>query len=116
LGLQEPVECKLVIFFLVSLAVRVGAELSATGPPLQERQLLAAIQTPHVAIIVFFALLLKSALTGFYALKHLYAGFEGNTLVGITLMAVEPRAELARFAPAEPPQTFPNAFKSPCHS
>jgi len=47
-------------------------------------------------MIVFFALLLKSTLTGFYALKHLCAGFEANTLVGNTLRAVEPRAGLAR--------------------
>jgi hypothetical protein len=62
-------------------------------------------------MIVFFALLLKSALTTFYALKHLCAGFEANTLVGNTLRAVEPRAGLARVAPAQPPQTFPNALR-----
>jgi hypothetical protein len=75
--------------------VRVGAELSTTSPPLQERQLLAAIQTPHVAIIVFFTPPLKSTLTAFYALKHLCAGFEGNTLVGNRQRAVEPRLALA---------------------
>jgi hypothetical protein len=50
-------------------------------------------------MIVFFALLLKSTLTGFYALKHLCAGFEGNTLVGNTLRAVEPGPRLAGFLP-----------------
>jgi hypothetical protein len=60
LGLEESLERKIVIFFLVSLAVCVGAEFSPTGPPLEERELLAAIQTPHEALIVLLPSLRKS--------------------------------------------------------
>jgi hypothetical protein len=69
--LQQSVQRELIVFLLVLLAMSVRAELSASRPPLEERELLAAIQTPHVALIDGFDLMLKGTLTPFYAVKHL---------------------------------------------
>ena len=42
------IERKLIVFFLIPLPMSIGAELPAPGPALQERELLSAIETPHV--------------------------------------------------------------------
>jgi hypothetical protein len=78
--LQQAVQGELVVLFLILLAVSIRAELPAAGPPLQEGQLLAAIQTPHVPSIVPSYLILKGTLTAFYPVKHLYATFQAETL------------------------------------
>jgi hypothetical protein len=69
--LQEPVQSELVVLFLILLTMSIGTELPAAGPPFEEGQLLAAIQTPHVFLIVPYLPMLKSTLTAFYAVKHL---------------------------------------------
>ena len=69
--MQQAIERKLIVFFLIPLPVSVGAKLSASGPTLQEGQLLSAIQAAHVTYIVPSSLMLKGALTSFHAVKHL---------------------------------------------
>ena len=83
LRLQQPVQGELVVFFLISLPVSVGAKVSAASPPFEEGQLLTAVQTPHVALIDPFISMLKSSLTAFHAVKHLSPGFEVKTLGGV---------------------------------
>jgi len=80
LGLQQAVQGELVVLFLVLLAVSVGTELPAAGPAFEQGQLLAAIQTPHVSLIVPSYLMLKSTLTAFHPVKHLCSGFQVMTL------------------------------------
>jgi len=74
--LQEAAQRELIVFVLVLLSMGVRAELSTSSPALQERELLSAIKTPHMAQIVPFHLMLKGTLTAFYAVKHLSSGFE----------------------------------------
>jgi hypothetical protein len=78
--LQQAVQSELVVFFLILLSMSFGAELSSAGPSLEQGQLLPAIQTPHVPLIVPSYFMLKSTLTAFYAVKHLYTGFQADAL------------------------------------
>ena len=78
--MQQPGQRQLVVFVLILLTVCIRTKLSASSPPLKERELLAAIQTPHVALIDRFDLMLKGTLTPFHAVKDLCRGFEVNTL------------------------------------
>jgi hypothetical protein len=47
MGLHQPAQCKLAVFPLVFLAMRVGTELAAPTETLEQRNGLAALQTPH---------------------------------------------------------------------